>query len=90
MPYFEHEISVKEFIDECDDYDLSKIVAHLRKTNRIGNKDRVHEHIDSDFSSINLSVGQTELYEALKTIAQNMLRLTNEQHEQIISISKHF
>ncbi len=90
MPYIEHEISVREFLDECDPHDLAKIVKHLREQKLLTNRESMADYFDDATSAPSLSVAQSEVYEALRTIARNTLLLSAEEEQNIISISNRF
>lgn len=90
MPYIEHEISEREFLDECDDHDLAKIVKHLREQKLLTNRESMTDYIDQEFPTPKLSVGQSEIFEALRTIARNTLRLEPEDENNIQEIANRF
>ena len=75
MPYFDHDISVRDFLSECSPYDIKQIVEYLKRNN----------YINSEL--INL-IDKTDLITAdwnttIRKLATAQINLTVEE-EQII------
>ena len=74
------EVSVNDFLSECDSHDINNIINWLKRKGILSNND-VHE--------VN-SLPHEMFLESVDKVAQNYYLLTNEEQELIEKIAKRF
>jgi hypothetical protein len=90
MPEFttEVEISEWEFVRECTDSEVSRLIKEIQEQEEEIWEEEVNKWLIEFNPPQTSSLATTEFFEALQKISKNHLRLSLEQEEQILNIAK--
>lgn len=90
MPEFttEVEISEWEFVRECTDSEVSRLIKEIQEQEEEIWEKEVNKWLIEFNPPQTSSLATTEFFEALQKISKNHLRLSLEQEEQILNIAK--
>lgn len=90
MPEFtaEVEISEWEFVRECTDSEVSRLIKEIQEQEEEIWEEEVNKWLIEFNPPQTSSLATTEFFEALQKISKNHLRLSLQQEEQILNISK--